>query len=191
MPRQSSTRPSSQCPTTYLKDLRAVLAEAGVTAAVANHADAAIFDWMIPLIQLQGISDSIAFGYLAKHGRVRWSDIDAALAEKMRSCPKLRSYWHFSECGFRKSTWTCAEPHHLPKCPLPSHPLRKGVLNQAAYSLFLFMRDVCEGDFVGWIDARLAGADTGPAHPIARRRMRDALLDRCAMLSGYPTSFGR
>src|SRR3954469_13433554 len=26
-----------------------------------------------------------------------------------------------------------------------------------AFSLFLFLRDVCEGDLVGWIDRRLAG----------------------------------
>ena len=130
---------------------------------------------MIPLIQLQGISDSIAFAYLAKHGQVRWADIDAALHQDP-SCHRLRSYWHFSECGFRKSSWSCAEPHHLPKCPLPSHPLRKGVLNQAAYSLFLFMRDVCDGDFVGWVDKVLLTADPGTGSARRGQHMRDALL---------------
>src|SRR5205085_2789288 len=36
---------------------------------------------------------------------------------------------------------------------------RKGDLNQAAYSLLLFIRDLCDGDLVGWIDQRLATAD--------------------------------
>ncbi|MDX7950500.1 hypothetical protein P7D22_04825 [Lichenihabitans sp. Uapishka_5] len=31
-------------------------------------------------------------------------------------------------------------------------------LNQAAYALFLFVRDICGGDLVGWLDDRLARA---------------------------------
>jgi hypothetical protein len=48
---------------------------------------------------------------------------------------------------------TCAEPEHIDCCPLPSHDLRNGHLNQAAYSLFLFIRDIADGDLIGWIDA--------------------------------------
>ena len=45
--------------------------------------------------------------------------------------------------------------------PLPRHPLRNGRLNQTAYSLFLFIRDIAGGDIVGWIDRQLATyADT-------------------------------
>ena len=40
--------------------------------------------------------------------------------------------------------------HHLPTCPLPLHPLRNGRLNQTAYSLFLFCRDVAEGELTRW-----------------------------------------
>ena len=79
---------------TYLRDLRALLADAGVTAAVVNHANAPIFDWMIPLIQLLGTSDSIALSYLSTHGGVRWGDIELALAQSSL-CPKLRSYLEF------------------------------------------------------------------------------------------------
>src|SRR6185503_5323702 len=92
-------------PASYLSDLRSDLAEAGVPVAVAEHDTASIFDWMIPLIQLQGISDSIALSYLAAHGGVGWSEIEAALNERP-SRPKLRSYWDFAGCGFRKSTWS-------------------------------------------------------------------------------------
>jgi hypothetical protein len=35
---------------------------------------------------------------------------------------------------------------------LPRHNLRNGRLNQIAYSLFLFIRDAANGDFVTWID---------------------------------------
>ena len=42
------------------------------------------------------------------------------------------------------------------------HQFRNGNLNQLAYSLFLFIRDVAGGDLVGWIDGRLAEADHGP-----------------------------
>ena len=33
---------------------------------------------------------------------------------------------------------------------------RNGHLNQIAYSLYLFIRDVADGDLVGWIDDQLA-----------------------------------
>jgi hypothetical protein len=42
---------------------------------------------------------------------------------------------------------------------LPKHPLRNGRLNQTAYSLFLFIRDIADGDLVAWIDRQLADAD--------------------------------
>src|SRR6476659_1044497 len=53
------------------------------------------------LIQLQGVSDAIAFAYAEQHGYARWADIDAGLRPRP-SCPKLRSYWQFDECGYRK-----------------------------------------------------------------------------------------
>jgi hypothetical protein len=48
--------------------------------------------------------------------------------------------------GKRRLVTAHAEPDHFPACPLPTHDLRNGRLNQAAYSLFLFMRDVANGD---------------------------------------------
>jgi hypothetical protein len=54
--------------------------------------------------------------------------------------------------------------------------LRNGRLNQAAYSLFLFMRDVANGDFVGWIDRRLADADLASASDRAAR-LRQAVVE--------------
>jgi hypothetical protein len=35
------------------------------------------------------------------------------------------------------------------------HPLRNGRLNQSAYSLYLFMRDIADRDFVAWLSSTL------------------------------------
>ena len=61
-------------------------------------------------------------------------------------------------------------------CPLPSHDLRNGHLNQAAYSLFLFIRDIVDGDLIGWIDAQLAAANS-LAGPHRLTRMAAALIE--------------
>jgi hypothetical protein len=106
---------------------------------------------------------------------VRWHDIENSLAEAP-SCPKLACYWAFERCGYRKNTGICAEPGHQPACPLPRHDLRNGRLNQTAYSLFLFIRDLAAGDIVGWIDERLASVDPIPASDRAAR-LRQALIE--------------
>jgi hypothetical protein len=54
--------------------------------------------------------------------------------------------------------------------------LRNGHLNQAAYSLFLFIRDLADGDLIGWIDAQLQTANS-PAGPDRLTRMAAALLE--------------
>ena len=75
------------------------------------------------------------------------------------SCPKLGGYWRFFDCRYQKGADKCSEPGYIDACPLPRHPLRNGRLNQTAYSLFLFMRDIADGDFVAWIDQQLASVD--------------------------------
>jgi hypothetical protein len=60
-------------------------------------------------------------------------------------CPKLKTYWHFHGCRYNKLGRTCAEPDHISRCPLPTHDLRNGRLNQTAYSLYLFVRDIADG----------------------------------------------
>jgi hypothetical protein len=165
------TRPALMvAPTSFLSDIRAGTAASGLQRCVALSDTPAIFDFLMDLIPFQGVADTIAAGYVRKHGNVGWNDVHRALA-RSPSCPKLRSHWDFDECHYSKSAQRCSQPRHFGGCPLPLHPLRKGGLNQAAYSLFLFLRDVCADDFVGWIDRRLAAADPGPGAP-----------DRCACL---------
>jgi hypothetical protein len=158
-----------------IDNIRADLDADGVRAAIRKRATAAVFDWLMSALSYQGISNQIAYDYMEQHGYVKWHDINQKLAQGA-SCPKLKSYWHFHGCGYQKLGRTCAEPDHIARCPLPTHDLRNGHLNQTAYSLYLFIRDIAEGDLVGWIDQRLQAANT-PAGPDRLARMRDALIE--------------
>jgi hypothetical protein len=54
---------------------------------------------------------------------------------------------------------------------VPSLPLRKGDLNQLAFSLFFFLRDQCQGDLVGFIDRIFAEVDAAEStDPLAAKR---------------------
>lgn len=121
----------------------------------------ALFDWLIVVLSYQGISDRVASAYIEQHGSVTWTEIEKALAQDP-SCPKLRSHWHFTGCGYSKSQGSCSRADHYDGCPLPKRRLRNGRLNQTAYSLFLFIRDVTDSDLVNWIDSRLADKSSGP-----------------------------
>jgi hypothetical protein len=158
------------------------LARHGVRAAVRRHDTAVLFDWLLETVSYQGISNHVAWGYMERHGRLAWDEI-VSLIDAGPSCPKLRSYWHFDHCGYQKGLQTCAEPDHFAACPLPTHNLRNGNLNQAAYSLFLFIRDVADGDLVGWIDTRLADVDLWTLDGRADR-LRAALLEPLGHIYG-------
>jgi hypothetical protein len=134
-----------------------------------------VFDWLMAALSYQGIADAVAYDYMERHGRAAWRDIDEKLGRGV-SCPKLKSYWHFHGCRYEKASRTCTEPEHIGACPLPSHDLRNGHLNQAAYSLFLFIRDLADGDLIGWIDAQLEAAN-GPPGPGRLTRMAAALIE--------------
>ncbi len=151
-------------PGDFIVEIAARLAAAGIQDAVARHDSGPICDFILSLVSLQGISDSVAFAFDARHGGIRLAEVDAALRTGP-TCPRLRSFWRFRGCGYRKGAGTCAEPDHQPRCPLPRHALRKGHLNVASYSLALFVRDTCGGDLVSWLDASLAHADPGANTP--------------------------
>jgi hypothetical protein len=161
--------------TSLITECRNDLKAQGIRAAIAGHDTAALFEWLAAGVSYQGIADRVAYQYMERHGRVTWQAIAKGFAD-VPSCPKLKSYWHFHGCRYQKGAGTCAEPDHFPGCPLPRHDLRNGHLNQAAYSLFLFIRDIAGWDLVAWIDSRLAGADD-PAAPDRVERMRKAVLE--------------
>lgn len=143
--------------------------------AIAEHDTGYLYGQLLEAFSLQGISDQAAYSYMDQHGRVTWRDLERATAQ-LPTCSKLRSYWTFHGCGYRKDAQTCTEPEILTACPLPQHELRNGRLNQTAYSLFMLIRDVADGDLVAWIDGRLEQSSEG----IIRERgirMRNALVE--------------
>jgi hypothetical protein len=160
-------------PASFLDDVRADFRDSGILRAVQDHDTPTLFDWLVEALSFQGISDSVAAGYMAQHGSVRWSDIADALAQGP-SCSKLGGYWRFYDCRYQKGADTCSEPSHFDICPRPRHPLRNGRLNQMAYSLFFFMRDVADGDFVGWIDQELSAANSQSPDRLAT--LREAVI---------------
>lgn len=135
---------------------------------------AALLDWLIVVLSYQGISDRVASAYIEQHGSVTWNEIANALLRDP-SCPKLRSYWQFEGCGYGKGQGACSRPDHYDQCPLPKHRLRNGRLNQTAYSLFLFIRDVADSDLVTWIDGPLVDESSRPQNKRVAS-MREALI---------------
>jgi hypothetical protein len=167
---------------TYLRQMRTELTKQGIRAAVAEHDTPALFDWLIDVMSYQGVSDAVAWSFMETHGRVQWADLEAAF-QRRPACPKLASFAAFTGCNYRKGSRTCGQPKHLRACPLPTHDLRKGALNRAAYALYLFLQDECRGDLVAWIDGRLADADV-PGAPDRAVRLRQALLEPLGAVHG-------
>jgi hypothetical protein len=165
-----------------VRTLRGDLRRQGLLKAIRRRNTAMIFEWLVDALSYQGVSNLAAFTYMESHGRVRWADVARSMADRP-SCPKLASFGEFVGCGYLKSANTCACREHLPHCPLPSHDLRNGRLNQMVYSLFLFMREVAGGDFVGWIDDRLAAADLSETLHRADT-LRQLLLEPLAQVHG-------
>src|ERR1700730_14169507 len=167
---------------TLIDEVRADLRADKVRAAIRSRDTGPVFDWLMSALSYQGISDQVAYGYMERHGRARWRGIEEGL-DRGASCPKLKTYWHFHDCRYDKVSRTCAEPDHIERCPLPNLDLRNGRLNQTAYSLFLFIRDVANGDLVGWIDRQLKTAD-GPRSPDRLARMRARLIEPLRQVYG-------
>jgi hypothetical protein len=130
----------------------------------------------------QGVSDAAAESYIAAHGNVTYQAIQRALKGRTKVCPKLARFAAYADCGYRKAARTCRNPTRLELCPVPSHDLRRGGLNQAAYSLYFFLWDVCAGDLGGFIDRTVAIADVDHADPVAAARQ--ALLRQLTRITG-------
>jgi hypothetical protein len=170
-------------PKTFLADIRATAAANGLQKAVVLRDSKAIFEVLVRTMQYQGISDAATVTFARKHGNVSFNQIANGLRSESK-CPLLRSYWHFSRCNFVRSVQTCSHPAVMPTCVVPRLPLRKGILNQGAVSLFLFIRDVCDGDLVGWLDDRLAAADHDGSIIERAAAMRSALLEPLKSIPG-------
>jgi hypothetical protein len=162
-------------PFDFVDQGRASLKRHGVLGAVRRHDIATLFYWLMTVLSQQGIADRVAVQYLRLHGNVTWSDIARDL-QRPPSCRKLYGFWLFDDCRYEKGSGLCSEPRYIATCPLPNHNLRNGRLNQTAYSLFLFVRDVANGDLVQWIDDQLSACQ-GTTGPDRLAAMRAALID--------------
>lgn len=152
-------------------DTRAHAKAAGLPAIVRAHDSAGLFGWLMNCFSYQGISDRIASDYIGSHGNARFDDIALSLSVGPATCGKLASHIEYNGCGYRKTAGTCAQPALLAGCPVPALDLRKGDLNQLAYSLFLFVRDRCGDDIVGFIDGLFRTVDlAAEPDPIAAKR---------------------
>lgn len=128
----------------------------------------AMYESLVAAFAYQGMSDAAVRTFADRHGAVTWNEVATSL-DARPACPKLQSHWHFADCGYQRSAGTCSRPEHYPTCPLPELPLRRGTLNQAAYSLFLFIRDVCDGDLASWLNIRLGVVRKEPIDSYGQR----------------------
>ena len=159
------------------------MAALGLRRAVQAHDSEALYEWLMKTMSFQGVSDLAAATYMRQHGDVEGAIVTEAV--EASTCPKLSSYWHFESCGFHKGSRTCCEPEHFTGCGLPDLDLRNGRLNQSAFALRLFFRDVADEDIVEWIDVRLASAaGEAPGQATRAQRMRLALLSPLGNVHG-------
>jgi hypothetical protein len=83
------TRPALiVAPPSFLDDIRASLERFEIPNAVALRDGAPIFRWLIGAAMYQGIADRSAESYLRKHGLIRFTDIEAALAREPSCLPR-------------------------------------------------------------------------------------------------------
>ncbi|MDQ2081517.1 hypothetical protein RA307_15125 [Xanthobacteraceae bacterium Astr-EGSB] len=150
--------------------------------AITSHDTPALFDFLMDAFSYQGISDAVAYTYMDEHGRVTWDDLERATT-RPALCPKLDSYWRFEGCRFEKTSATCAQPDLMPSCPLPRHDLRNGRLNQTAYSLFFFIRDIADRDLITWIYDQIRAATVGNIRDRSAR-MVQSLIDPLRNITG-------
>jgi len=160
---------------TFLEDIARDAQTSGLSIAIAARDTPRLFDVILTAFSYQGISDTVAREYMRRHGSATWRQINEDMALNP-TCPRLKSYWHYHQCRYDKGSGSCSEPDHLGGCPVPSHRLRNGRLNQTAYSFFLFTRDIVGHDLVGWIDRQLASVSAKPSDPTLELQLQEALI---------------
>jgi len=111
-----------------------------------QHKSIKLYQYLVESFLLSGGGDQSNQGYYAKqHHKPTFNRVKRAV--KAAQCPKLAGFETFKGCGYRKGTHKCNELAFMKECPLPSFDMKRGALNHMAFSLYFFLRDVCEGDF--------------------------------------------
>src|SRR6266404_4643652 len=166
----------------WMGEHRRRLRSSGVSHAVRDRDPRVLFDWLMGGLSYQGVSDAAAEGYIAAHGNVTYAAVEEGLRSTSSRCPKLGGFEAFVGCGYRKTAQTCSNPDLLRDCPVPTHDLRRGGLNQMAYSLYFFLREICRDDLGGFIEQVLADADGDDPNRVPR--MRRALVGQLTRVHG-------
>ncbi|MBX3121592.1 MAG: hypothetical protein KF854_00860 [Nitrospira sp.] len=132
-----------------------------VKKAIQTHDNAVLYDWFMKTFSYQGLSDRSVNGYISQHGNATFEEVGRSLSQA--SCDKLRGFWSFNGCGYQKLTRYCSCQPEIHRCPLPDLPLRNGRLNQLAFSLYFFIRDVAGGDLVQYLDKAVSEVADAPS----------------------------
>ena len=167
----------------YLAQVRSNAREHGLSRAVANGDNEVLFDWLMNCFSYQGVSDAVATSYIDTHGNVTFAELAQLMTDQPSACSKLADFDSFVACGYQKWTSSCNRPRLSKTCLVPRFDLRKGQLNQSAVSLFLFLRDRCDGNLVGFMDSLLEKANRR-GHPDRVAIMRAALTSELTKIFG-------
>lgn len=137
---------------TFTKTLREIL----YSDSSGSEKSRQLFEPLMAMFSYQGIGDTVVDSYRKEHGDITYLQISRKLnkfkEENGKLCSKLQSFSSFQGCGYNKSSQTCNNQIMFSRCPLPTHDLLKGILNQKAYSFYLFIKDECNGDLIEYID---------------------------------------
>jgi hypothetical protein len=102
-----------------IDDFRAGLRRRGIIEAVNNRDTATLFDWLAAALSFQGISDRIAYEYMARHGQATWVDIDRNLTP-VRALPQTRELLAFTRLPVSQRFWHLRRTRALARLS-PSH----------------------------------------------------------------------
>jgi hypothetical protein len=111
-----------------------------------QHKSIKLYQYLLKSFLLSGGGDQSNQGYYAKQ-KVKPTFNRVKRAVKSGQCRKLADFETFKGCGYRKGAKSCSDPAFLKTCPLPTFDMKRGALNHMVFSLYFFLRDVCQGDF--------------------------------------------
>jgi hypothetical protein len=112
-----------------------------------------LYQYLMEAFLYTGGSDQSNEGHYRKQ-KVKPSFNKIRKALVSAECPKLASFQTFQDCGYRKMARTCTNPDLIATCPLPKFDMKRGTLNQMVFSLYFFLRDVCQNDFYRFVQAQ-------------------------------------
>jgi len=111
-----------------------------------QHKSIKLYQYLLECFLFAGGGDQSNYSYYAKQ-RVKPTFNRVKRALQAAQCPKLATFETFAGCGYQKTNPSCREPVFFGNCPVPTFDMKRGTLNQMAFSLYFFLRDAAGGDF--------------------------------------------